>query len=231
MEYKDYNYLHENYIIEERSTFNIAKEFGVTAGTIRYWLIKHGFSIRGQSESWVIGNRKEHFKQTMRKYLDDSEWVKYNGECVSKAKKGVPMTEEHKQALRDKWASGTRKKAVLSEEGRERLRLAGKKRIGRKLTEAQRKKLSIAHIGIQAGDKHPNWKGGVSKIQRAPGFTKELKKRVYKRDNWDCQDCGKHGRLIHAHHVDFNKDNHDIDNLITLCPKCHGKRHRNHQLL
>ena len=31
---------------------------------------------------------------------------------------------------------------------------------GRKRTPEQIKRLSDAHIGVQAGEKHPNWKGG-----------------------------------------------------------------------
>ena len=47
---------------------------------------------------------------------------------------------------------------------------------------------------------------------------------VLRRDNYGCRDCGKTGRLD-IHHVDFNKKNNDIENLITVCASCHTKRH------
>lgn len=61
---------------------------------------------------------------------------------------------------------------------------------------------------------------------------------VLKRDGNICQDCGitseqanlKHG--LHAHHIVALKDcinsslEFDVDNGVTLCPKCHGKRHK-----
>lgn len=60
----------------------------------------------------------------------------------------------------------------------------------------------------------------------------ELKKVVKNRDNWKCCDCGvgqnelkqEHRRLA-VHHLDLNKANLDLENLITVCFSCHMKRH------
>lgn len=43
------------------------------------------------------------------------------------------------------------------------------------------------------------------------------------RDRNRCVDCGKTGRL-HVHHLG-EPDNHDLDNLVTVCPRCHVHRH------
>lgn len=64
------------------------------------------------------------------------------------------------------------------------------------------------------------------------------KKEVYARDKYSCVDCGitqyeytklGHGKL-HIHHIDglgFGKPakekNNDINNLVTLCNKCHSR--------
>lgn len=56
------------------------------------------------------------------------------------------------------------------------------------------------------------------------------------RDNFTCQDCGAkiEDRRVSVHHLDENgphsttfngKPNNSLDNLITLCPSCHMKRH------
>ena len=63
------------------------------------------------------------------------------------------------------------------------------------------------------------------------------------RDNWECQECGMSqeqsivlfNRKLVVHHIDGkgrNSDikNHDLDNLLTLCPRCHGKINRALQL-
>ena len=65
-----------------------------------------------------------------------------------------------------------------------------------------------------------------SGIQYQNNIWRELRKVVYRRDGWCCQECGKHSsgyRSLHAHHIDYDNTNNDLSNLITLCPSCHGK--------
>jgi 5-methylcytosine-specific restriction endonuclease McrA len=53
---------------------------------------------------------------------------------------------------------------------------------------------------------------------------KELRKKIYERDNWTCQKCGKHGGRLNCHHIEpwrISKNN-SPNNLITLCLPCHG---------
>src|SRR5574340_350175 len=56
----------------------------------------------------------------------------------------------------------------------------------------------------------------------------ELRKVIYKRDNWTCQECGvkchnSTKKKIQCHHIDYNIKNGDHNNLITLCVSCHAK--------
>ena len=53
---------------------------------------------------------------------------------------------------------------------------------------------------------------------------RKLSKQVKKRDNYLCQDCGQPEWLV-VHHIDADKENNELDNLITLCPSCHIQRH------
>lgn len=57
----------------------------------------------------------------------------------------------------------------------------------------------------------------------------ELRKLVFKRDDYTCQKCGSTEHL-HCHHIDpvvFNPvESADIDNCITLCANCHGEAHK-----
>ena len=65
------------------------------------------------------------------------------------------------------------------------------------------------------------------------GYSLEFRKirdKIRQRDSFTCQnlDCNctqeehfkKYGKDIEVHHIDYNKDNNDKDNLITLCKKC-----------
>ena len=64
----------------------------------------------------------------------------------------------------------------------------------------------------------------------------EIRKTIYRRDDWDCQECGcecvekEHKdtkRKICCHHIDYNETNNGPRNLITLCASCHGKTNFN----
>ena len=55
----------------------------------------------------------------------------------------------------------------------------------------------------------------------------EIKKKVRERDNHTCRQCGLHQKepLLPVHHLDKNRDNNVISNLITVCSHCHGILH------
>ena len=59
--------------------------------------------------------------------------------------------------------------------------------------------------------------------------TRTLAKNVKKRDNHTCQCCGSHDKLV-AHHKNgrnsFPEQLFDIDNVVTLCEKCHKEFHK-----
>lgn len=95
---------------------------------------------------------------------------------------------------------------------------------------------SIKCKGIALSCKNaPNWKGGTSLLPYAPTFNKYLKMSILKRDNFICQSCGItkeeelkiHGRKLAIHHIDYNKQNCSLENLITTCCTCNSKANYN----
>jgi len=86
----------------------------------------------------------------------------------------------------------------------------------------------------QTGDKAGGWKDGSTKehkLERNRIFYRQWRDAVFARDSWVCQDCGKHGDYLHAHHVfpfaEFPEHRFDIWNGTTLCLPCHAKIHPN----
>jgi len=83
------------------------------------------------------------------------------------------------------------------------------------------------------GDKHWNWKGGISdsrdKIQNSIPY-KIWREKVFKRDNFTCQKCSKYQVYIEAHHIKsfakYPKLRFMVNNGITLCKKCHREMHK-----
>ena len=47
--------------------------------------------------------------------------------------------------------------------------------------------------------------------------------RALKKYGSVCSSCNydEHKELLHVHHIDLNRDNNKLNNLIVLCPTCH----------
>jgi len=54
----------------------------------------------------------------------------------------------------------------------------------------------------------------------------ELKKACFERDGWACRHCHNRNGL-HPHHLTYRSQGgqHTLDNLLTLCWKCHRAEH------
>jgi len=75
------------------------------------------------------------------------------------------------------------------------------------------------------GELAPNWQNGISNNPYPIEFDKPLKQFIFERDNYTCQssNCEHKTNLLDAHHIDYNKQNNNLDNFITLCHSCHAK--------
>ena len=102
-----------------------------------------------------------------------------------------------------------------------------KKRIGFKLSEDTRRKISES----MKGPKNYNWKGGITGINYKIRNSLEYRlwrEAVFKRDNYQCIWGGKeHGKKIQADHIKkfalYPELRFAIDNGRTLCEDCHKK--------
>ena len=84
------------------------------------------------------------------------------------------------------------------------------------------------------GENNPNWKGGLSFEPYGLSWTKKIRKLTRERDNYTCQICNKHQtqlkRRLSIHHIDYNKINSFLNNLITLCGHCHAQTNFNRKI-
>ncbi|MBI5360371.1 MAG: HNH endonuclease [Planctomycetes bacterium] len=51
----------------------------------------------------------------------------------------------------------------------------------------------------------------------------EIRRAIYKRDKYTCQECGESNCELHCHHVQPRRvgGSNYYENLITLCEHCH----------
>lgn len=117
----------------------------------------------------------------------------------------------------------------------ERARLAGKSQRGQRRT-ITRPPLSHEAIesirAARSGEKSNFWKGGVTSERANIGrWTREQATRVHNRWSYRCALCGGKGWL-HSHHIDpiWNSPARarDLDNLMSLCRRCHQRLHSHH---
>ncbi len=69
------------------------------------------------------------------------------------------------------------------------------------------------------------WNYNPLKVRNYPVMFWKLRHFIRKRDNFQCQICEKNqkenGRKLDVHHIDYNKNNCNTSNLISLCIGCH----------
>jgi hypothetical protein len=155
--------------------------------------------------------------------------------------KGKKQTPEH---IAKRMAnSSTWKKRSYTEEYKEKLRqkmLGNKKGFKKGMTPWNKDKIGEYNLGepslehrqklslSKMGENNPSWKGGISILKTYPlDWTETLKESIRERDKYECKICGIHQDEIdislHVHHIDYDKDNLNPENLISLCPSCHSK--------
>lgn len=105
-----------------------------------------------------------------------------------------------------------------------------KPRLGTDTSDESRKKMSASHIGLNAGENHPNWKGGLTDINttiRRSWASKVWRKTVMELDDYTCAFCKIRGGNLEVHHIkrfsEYPELRFDITNGITLCKDCHDE--------
>ena len=74
----------------------------------------------------------------------------------------------------------------------------------------------------RTGEKNPHWKGGISFEPYTQEFNKQLKIYIHKLWQDNCFLC-KETKDLTVHHINYNKKNSSIYNLVTLCRACNSR--------
>lgn len=103
-----------------------------------------------------------------------------------------------------------------------------------KLSEKTKKRMSES----RKGNKSYLWQGGITLINYAIRNSRKYKKwrdKVFKRDDWTCQECSKESGNFQVHHIKpfstHPKLRFNMSNGITLCKKCHYKKPSGREVL
>lgn len=158
--------------------------------------------------AWKNEERREKQSKRLKELWNDAEYRSKMTKIRQQYKDRPEYIEKQKQKRH-------------SEETKAKMSMASKAM----WTDAYKKTYSKTH----RGNRNTNWKGGLSFLPYSTVFTKELKNRIKERDNFTCQNtnCTKFNNQLCVHHIDYNKQNCDESNLITLCVSCNVQANGN----
>jgi len=89
------------------------------------------------------------------------------------------------------------------------------------------------HSAKISGENHWNWQGDDYNRYYPLEFNEELKEQIRDRDDHTCQVCKLReeqlDRALDVHHIDYDKNNCEEENLISLCRSCHMTTNHNRE--
>lgn len=159
---------------------------------------------------------KKHSYETKRKISENKKGHTTRlGAKVTKETKSK-ISESLKEFYKQNGTHWTNRKH--SNQAKEKMR---QKQLGKKPSQETKLKISQSEIG----DKNGNWRGGIAFLPYSQTWTETLKKAIRQRDNYICQICGKEQQRpqLDVHHIDYDKEHDDPENLVSLCKVCHTK--------
>lgn len=202
-------FLYKEYIINKKSTIQIAKEVGCTPQTVLNYLKIFNIESRTSTETRL---GKTRFGNILTKAFLVKEYIINKRTIVSIALQiGCSDITIYRNLIKYNIPIRTPREVQI---------LVGHT--------GKNNNFYGVHI---TGKNHYNWKGGISFEPYPVEWTKILKEQIRTRDYHVCQICGKtteeNGRKLDVHHIDYIKANLDTLNLIALCIKCHRKTNHN----
>lgn len=222
------NSIIEMYIKNKINTKNISKKFNVSKSTIERLLKRKNVLLshsESQKRAFENVDKRKRLSDTIKEYCKNLE---------VKKKKSIDTIKQWKDPETRKILINSIKISSQKPEVKKRRSDSQKERtqspdyvhpmLGKHHSEKSRKRNSESHIGLQSGEKHPNFKNWSSRLPYCFKFTPKLKETIRIRDSYTCQLCGviQNGRKHTCHHIHYDKQNCYPD-LICLCNSCNAK--------
>jgi len=159
------------YLDEGLSTFEIAKQYHCSHGTVKKHLQHCGIDIRNMSDAQRISRNLDVLPAETHDY--DTMYMLYVDQHLSLKELGQ----------RYNCAPHAIRKCLT--------------KLGINI-----RSLSEDRIGKYVGDKHPNWKGGITPLdlRLREYFATNLAPLCRQRDHFKCQMCGSK-KYLHCHHI------------------------------
>ncbi len=209
----------------------------------------HGHNLRVFSEEvrnkrlqslknvWSDIEFKEKRKKGMKELWKDPDYIKKQKEGLNRpdiklklckiAKERMQNPEIKNKMIRTmkKKFSDPEFRKIISERTKQGMKEKGyTSEVISKLTKEGMKDLDLS------GPNSASWMGGLSNIGYCITWNdQEVKEYILERDNYKCQNpyCWGTSNRIVRHHIDYDKKNCVLENIITTCNSCNARANKN----
>lgn len=222
--YQQYNFLYEQHITLDKSMAQIARECGVSSDTIRLNLKRCGIEPQSHRHCSIYTEEDENrmiklycedhisaYKIAMMFGTDHNTIIRHlagrgiktrdmqEAQFVSNNKVTPDEFDDAELLRKLHWDDGMSCKHIGQMLGVE----AGTVRRQMKRLGIPTKNNAQSKIGQMVGDKHPNWRGGITPLNflLREYFHTNIAPVIAKRDEYTCQLCGKKHTVLNVHHI------------------------------
>ena len=210
IQYRNKEWLYEEYIIKNRTAKDIAQECGIHQRSLREWISVLKIPDK---ERPIVNLTKENLYDLYRvQKMSTAEIGKLFG-----VTDGAILYWMKKFNIPSFTTSEAVNIYLYEKGGIEKARLSQSTMENRIKSSCRQRGISIEDFnGFSTTEQH---------MARNNTYYKEWVREVFKRDNFTCQCCGKHGGNLNAHHLynfsEYENLRYDVENGITLCEECH----------
>ena len=188
-------------------------------------------SIKVNTGSKWTEERKQTaiLNMTGRTHTEESK-LKMSQIAIEKGRKGPDSSTRTKESY--KKISESLKGKKPSEETRLKIANTLRGRVGCRLGSIMSEEQKILHSCKTRGISTEEFTGFATKGTRKENenLNKKIREECYIRDNYTCLKCNDKGGNLNAHHKYswkfFPDKRYELDNLVTMCVKCHKQFHR-----
>lgn len=208
--YRNRDWLYNEYIVKDRKAKDIAKECGINHRTLREWISMLGIPNK---ESKTEGLTKEVLYDLYRvQHKSSNEIAEMYG-----VTDGTILYWLRQYDIPAFTTSEAVNIYLYEKGGIEKARETQSTMENRIKSSCRQRGIAIEDFdGFSTTEQH---------MARNNTYYKEWIRKVFQRDNYTCQCCGKRGGDLNAHHLynfaEYEDLRYEVDNGITLCPQCH----------
>jgi hypothetical protein len=209
--YRNKDWLYSEYIVKGRDANDIAKECGINQRTLREWISY--FQLNNKYKSKTEKLTKDVIEDLYFKQHKTSEEIGdmygLTGNTVINVIRSYGYQIPNRSELLSIYYN--------EKDGYEKVRLSQSTMENRIKSSCRQRGISVEDFdGFSTTEQH---------MARNNTYYKEWQRKVFKRDSYTCQCCGKRGGNLNAHHLynfaEYENLRYEVTNGTTLCEPCH----------